>query len=64
MVECKIVEQNTSLIELKLTVGTKEEAKNMCLQWKNHSQKIYTDIISTLTSSNTSKKDNKIPESL
>ncbi|WHH60387.1 DUF4364 family protein [Petroclostridium sp. X23] len=64
MVECKIVEQNTSLIELKLTVGTKEEAKNMCLQWKIHSQKIYTDIISTLTSSNTSKKDNKTSESL
>lgn len=49
IVECKIIENETSLIELKLSVGTKEQAKHVCEYWKEHSGKVYTEIISSLS---------------
>ncbi|MGE4284632.1 MAG: DUF4364 family protein [Clostridia bacterium] len=60
MVDCKIIEQSTSLIELKLIVGTKEEAKNICRHWNENSQKVYSDIISIFTSINTPKKGENV----
>ncbi len=46
IVDCKIIENNTPLIELKLTVGTKAQAKSMCELWKKNPQSIYAQIIS------------------
>ncbi|MDK2933353.1 MAG: hypothetical protein PWP27_1163 [Clostridiales bacterium] len=50
MVECKIIENGTSLMELKLSVGTKVEAKDICEHWNQNSEQIYSKIISILTS--------------
>ncbi|NLY44109.1 MAG: DUF4364 family protein [Clostridiaceae bacterium] len=48
LVECKIVENKVPLIELRITVGTKEQAKHVCKHWKNNYEKIYNEIISSL----------------
>ncbi|MBZ4644714.1 MAG: hypothetical protein PWR27_1870 [Petroclostridium sp.] len=49
IVECKIIENRTPLIELKLNVGTKKQAKHICEHWKKNSEQIYSQIISALT---------------
>lgn len=47
-VTCKVREDDFSLIELKITVGTKNDAKIICDNWKSHSQEIYSEIIESL----------------
>ncbi|MEN8908175.1 MAG: DUF4364 family protein [Clostridiales bacterium] len=49
IVECKIKEQDFDLINLKLHVGSKPNANNICVNWKKHSEIIYNDIIDILT---------------
>ena len=49
VVECKIIENDTALIDLKLTVGTKKQAKSICEFWKSDPQHIYAQIIRTFT---------------
>ena len=48
IVSCKVHEDNFSLIDLKITVGTKNDAREICESWKKHSQAIYSEIINSL----------------
>lgn len=47
-VNLKINEEHFNLIDLKLTVGTKNDARLICNNWKDYSQEIYSDIINIL----------------
>lgn len=48
VVSCKMHEDNFSLIDLKITVGTKNDARIICENWRKSSQEIYSEIIDTL----------------
>lgn len=45
---CQIVENGFSLIDLKITVPTKIEAKTISDNWSRHSQDIYASLLSKL----------------
>ncbi|AUG58231.1 DUF4364 family protein [Acetivibrio saccincola] len=47
-VTCQIREDTFSLIDLKISVGTKSDAKDICKNWQKHSQTIYSEIIESL----------------
>ena len=49
IVSCKVHEDNFSLIDLEITVGSKSDARIICDNWKHHSQNIYPEIIDSLT---------------
>ena len=46
---CKVGEDNFTLMEIKVTVGTRNDARTICNNWKNHTQDIYAEIINILT---------------
>jgi predicted transcriptional regulator len=46
---CKVGEDNFSLMEINVTVGTKIDARTVCENWKKYSQAIYSEIIDILT---------------
>jgi hypothetical protein len=37
------------LIDLRIMVGTRSDARAICDNWKKHSQKIYAEMIESLT---------------
>jgi hypothetical protein len=45
----KTAEKDFLLLDLKATVGTKNDALNICENWKKHSPEIYSEIIDSLT---------------
>jgi hypothetical protein len=45
----KTAEEDFLLLELKATVGTKNDAQNICENWKKHSPEIYSEIIDSIT---------------
>mgnify|MGYP000987496991 CR=1 FL=1 len=47
-VTCQIREDAFSLIDLKISVGTKSDARDICKNWQKHSQTIYSEIIESL----------------
>lgn len=49
VVTCKMREDNFTLVEVNVTVGSKSDARTICENWKEHSQSIYTEILETLT---------------
>jgi predicted transcriptional regulator len=49
MVNCNVRENDFSLIEINLTVGTRSDAQRIVNNWKNNSQPIYAEIIHSLT---------------
>ncbi|AUS98843.1 hypothetical protein CDQ84_08550 [Clostridium thermosuccinogenes] len=49
IVSCKLKEDNFTLIDLCITVGTKSDARTICENWKNNPQQIYSEIIASLT---------------
>ncbi len=49
VVTCKVREDSFPLIEMKVTVGTKEDARLICNNWHKHAQAIYSEIIDSLT---------------
>ena len=49
IVSCKVHEDNFSLIDLEVTVGSKADARFICDNWKRYSQNIYPEIIESLT---------------
>lgn len=49
MVNCSVREDDFTLIELKVAVGNRNDARNICDNWKNYSQHIYSEIIESLT---------------
>lgn len=53
VVTCKVEENNITLIELKLNVVSKEQAKLLCSNWNNKAQKIYANVIKELTENDT-----------
>lgn len=48
-VRLKVDEDSFTLIDLVLAVGTRNDAKAICENWKNNSQKIYSEFIESLT---------------
>ena len=48
IVHCQVKEGKTTLIELNLSVPTKDEAAIMCNNWKDASQEIYAHIMKKL----------------
>lgn len=48
IVHCQVKEGRSTLIELNISVPTKEEASAMCNNWKEASQNIYSHIMKTL----------------
>jgi predicted transcriptional regulator len=48
IVSCRVSEDNFTLIDLKVTVGTKSDARIICENWNKHSQSIYSEIIESL----------------
>lgn len=48
IVSCKVREDNFSLIDLDILVGTRTDARMICDNWKKHSQSIYSEIIESL----------------
>ncbi|NMA84537.1 MAG: DUF4364 family protein [Epulopiscium sp.] len=57
LVICKVVENETLLMELKVNVVSKEQAKKICNNWKQSAQVHYGQILSSLT--NPTSKDKK-----
>ncbi|HHW49747.1 MAG TPA: DUF4364 family protein [Clostridiaceae bacterium] len=49
MVNCKVREDNFTLIDINITVGTKSDARMICENWKKNSQEIYSEILESLT---------------
>jgi len=47
-VNLKMNEEHFNLIELKLAVGTKNDARLICNNWKDNTQDIYSEIINIL----------------
>ena len=48
VVNCKISENEFSLIDIHLTVGTRADAQLICNNWKKSSGQIYSEIINAL----------------
>jgi len=48
IVELSAYENGSALIDLKLSVGSKSQASDLCKRWKNNSSEIYVKIINTL----------------
>lgn len=49
VVVCKINEGTFNLLELRMTVGSRNDAQSICDNWKNHSQSIFPELIDILT---------------
>lgn len=47
-VTCRIVEDFKPLIDLRLSVGSREDARSICANWKNHAKEIYPQVIGVL----------------
>ncbi|NMB32740.1 MAG: DUF4364 family protein [Clostridium sp.] len=49
VVSCQVREDNFTLIDLKVSVGSKSNARHICENWKKNSPVIYSEIIESLT---------------
>ncbi len=47
-VSCSVKERDFTIIDIKLAAGSREDARTMASNWKNHSGQIYRDIIDSL----------------
>ena len=56
-VNCKIMENNETIFEVKTFAGSREEAKRIVDNWKNNADQIYPILLETLTKNY--DKDNK-----
>ncbi|WP_125152768.1 DUF4364 family protein [Clostridium rectalis] len=52
IVNLRAVDDKTVLIDLKLTVSSNKEARDLCSKWKNKYSQIYASIIDLLTTEN------------
>ncbi|PRR81931.1 DUF4364 family protein [Clostridium vincentii] len=50
LVDLKALEDNSTLMELKISVPTKKQAITLCSKWQNNPSDIYTNIINLLFS--------------
>jgi hypothetical protein len=53
IVHCKVKENDIILIDLKVNVASKEQAKVICKNWKKDAQTLYGSILSELVQSST-----------
>ena len=58
IIVCKIIENNETVFEVKTFAGSRDEAKAIVDNWKNHANIIYPKIISTLTNFDTNDDEN------
>lgn len=49
VVGCKVGEDKFTLMEINVSVGTRNDARIICNNWKKHTQDIYAEIINILT---------------
>ena len=49
IVECKVNENGTNLIDFKINVPTKAQAKAICENWRNNASAIFGEILDSLT---------------
>ena len=49
IVNCKIVENNETVFEIKTFAGSRDEAKKIVDNWKNNAEQIYPKLLETLT---------------
>ena len=56
-VKCNISEDDFSLIDLNLTVGSKEEALKICNTWKRHADVIYPELLESLMKNREDRED-------
>jgi predicted transcriptional regulator len=49
IINLKISEGNFTYIDLKLTVGSRNDARNICSNWTKNSEKLYRKILSDIT---------------
>ncbi len=54
IVKCGVYEDETMLMEINLSVVTRDQAKLICKNWKNNINKLYGNIISELIANNNS----------
>ncbi|MGI6622687.1 MAG: DUF4364 family protein [Clostridiaceae bacterium] len=47
-VKCKILEDFKPLIDIRLSVGSREDARSICNNWKTHAKEIYPEVIAVL----------------
>lgn len=47
-VKCKIIENFRPLIDIRLSVGSREDARNICNNWKACAKEIYPQVIGVL----------------
>ncbi|MGL5675583.1 MAG: DUF4364 family protein [Cellulosilyticaceae bacterium] len=49
IVHCKVTENDSPLIDLKLNVASKKQAIELCENWKSNSDRLYSEIIQVLS---------------
>ena len=49
LVHCKVTENNSTLIELNITVGSKKQAIEFCTKWKTEASNLYSEIFQILS---------------
>ncbi len=47
-VRCKIIENSRPLIDIRLSVGSREDARHICGNWKAQAKEIYPQVIGVL----------------
>ncbi len=47
-VKCRIVEDYRPLIDIRLSVGSREDARNICNNWREKAKEIYPEVIGVL----------------
>lgn len=47
-VKCRIVEDFNPLIDIRLSVGSREDARSICKNWKAHAKEVYPQVIGVL----------------
>lgn len=58
-VKCRIVEDFNPLIDIRLSVGAREDARSICKNWKAHAKEIYPEVIGVLLGK---EKENSVTE--
>ena len=48
IINCRIIEGNSTLIDMNLSVPSEDVAEMMCDNWRSSSQEIYSSIMKTL----------------
>lgn len=47
-VKCRILEDFKPLIDIRLSVGSRDDARSICNNWKTHAKEIYPEVIAVL----------------